>query len=1050
MRCRLRGTLAALCVMLAACGGGGGGGSGSESNNGPPPQNSAPTFGGLTFTTTEDSDLSARLTATDAEGDAVTFAQASNPAKGSVMSFDAATGQLTYRPNSNVSGTDTFGVRATDAGGRVTNGTVTITIDPVNDAPTASAAAVTTNQAMAVSSRIVATDVESDALSYTLVRDVSGGTLSLAADGSFTYQSRVQFSGDDSFEVDVTDAHGASVRVTVPITVAAADIAYSGVQTQVVIREDNAALISKKLLSTFTRLVAINERGVVMPAATGTVDLLQSGEVSGTAHITGTLDATGNGTVRIDYTDFVRTPGTTFNGVEIRDIDISVPSVRRTYKGTTVNVDGTSMVVSGSLLRKNDGVLLRVLGSVVLVMPDGSTEWVRDADLAFRGTFMPRPHFFSLNTVEWSGSTRIYDPVLGYSEVTLDGGFQFQRVDTRVISNLARPIGRGSIAATGAAQARLWLTSLSPYTFSIELDLAGRGRPEKALAFRRRDNFTVATGSDASHLLQAAVALPIDTVFAQVGTAFYPEGRFSEHREGKFLTHRWFIDKAPPGSMAQLALADTPRPTLTPDRRGDYLLRLEVSAEGATSTDYLLVASHADGDDIGNVPWIDERAIPGASDSVDVGQEVTLDARKSYGLYQDPETLDYRWTVIRMDATGSHSDVVVNAVPGAMIRYTPDAPGSYYAMFHRPDTTSAALVTKTFVVHPFVRFSPPARLSTNATDRQLVMDLDGDGQLDIFGPTLAPFSPVVLHRGRPGGGFEDGVTLSNVSDLGSTWFEDLTGDGRLDLIRGGESEQVSVAVQQASGQFAAPVTLDNGVAACSTGAYARALIGSIDIDRNGRNDLIRSEFCNDGNRRMIVYMSTASGFAPGQDLALPGGVVLGAGATGDIDGDGDRDLVGIPPFVSQLPSTVLVLKLDANGTFDSTTVQLSEEYQSLDLAIRDFNNDGRADILVARSPVFLLTQDASGSFVETAKFPVYLDRYVNRASLPAGDFNGDGLLDLMLRDNSSNITNLWVQQPNGTFLSQPVFNGADGSYLDVNGDGRADIVGAYVRVTAPQ
>src|SRR5215510_9567974 len=106
---------AGLSVLLVSCGGGGSGG-GSQPPSPPPspPANQAPTITSVTFAATEDHDYVGALTATDPEGNAVTFSRTTDPAHGEVTSFTSA-GAFTYRPAPNYTGSDTFSVKATDS-----------------------------------------------------------------------------------------------------------------------------------------------------------------------------------------------------------------------------------------------------------------------------------------------------------------------------------------------------------------------------------------------------------------------------------------------------------------------------------------------------------------------------------------------------------------------------------------------------------------------------------------------------------------------------------------------------------------------------------------------------------------------------------------------------------------------------------------------------------------------------------------------------------------------------------------------------------------------
>src|SRR4030095_16639482 len=103
-----------------------------------------------------------------------------------------ANGAFTYTPSSNYSGSDSFTYRASD--GSATSGIVTVSIDvtPESDTPTAAA----DNYSLAedgvlnvAAPGVLGNDSEPDGgtLNAVLVSDVSHGTLTLQADGSFVY-----------------------------------------------------------------------------------------------------------------------------------------------------------------------------------------------------------------------------------------------------------------------------------------------------------------------------------------------------------------------------------------------------------------------------------------------------------------------------------------------------------------------------------------------------------------------------------------------------------------------------------------------------------------------------------------------------------------------------------------------------------------------------------------------------------------------------------------------------------------------------------------------
>jgi len=182
-----------LLAVMSACGGGGGGGSPN------------PSLGTLTFTTNENVALNATLTATDPGGSAVTFATTSNPTSGTLSGLPG-TGAFTYTPNASFTGSDSFGVTATDAAGHATSGTVKITVT-VDQAPTASNAAIQSNDGKNVNILQSANDPDKDPLTVTLTSgsQPNVGTVTVNADNTVTVSGS---KGLVTFGYTVTDPTG--------------------------------------------------------------------------------------------------------------------------------------------------------------------------------------------------------------------------------------------------------------------------------------------------------------------------------------------------------------------------------------------------------------------------------------------------------------------------------------------------------------------------------------------------------------------------------------------------------------------------------------------------------------------------------------------------------------------------------------------------------------------------------------------------------------------------------------------------------------------------
>ncbi|MES2090261.1 MAG: tandem-95 repeat protein, partial [Pseudomonadota bacterium] len=90
------------------------------------PANDVPTVSTYTVSGLEDTVVVGQVVASDVDGDALTYSQASNPANGSV-SF-ASDGSFSYTPLANFYGTDSFTVAVSDGNGGTSTATVVITV----------------------------------------------------------------------------------------------------------------------------------------------------------------------------------------------------------------------------------------------------------------------------------------------------------------------------------------------------------------------------------------------------------------------------------------------------------------------------------------------------------------------------------------------------------------------------------------------------------------------------------------------------------------------------------------------------------------------------------------------------------------------------------------------------------------------------------------------------------------------------------------------------------------------------------------------------------
>jgi VCBS repeat-containing protein len=135
-----------------------------------------------------------------------------------------ANGSFTYTPNTDFNGSDSFTYTANDGFGNSNVATVTITVNAVNDLPTAVDDSYTTDEDTPLNVAAPGvlgndSDPENDPLTAVLVGDVSSGSLGLNADGSFSYTPNANFNGSDSFTYMANDGADDSNVATVTITI---------------------------------------------------------------------------------------------------------------------------------------------------------------------------------------------------------------------------------------------------------------------------------------------------------------------------------------------------------------------------------------------------------------------------------------------------------------------------------------------------------------------------------------------------------------------------------------------------------------------------------------------------------------------------------------------------------------------------------------------------------------------------------------------------------------------------------------------------------------
>ncbi|MES2788320.1 MAG: Ig-like domain-containing protein [Planctomycetota bacterium] len=186
--------------------------------------NDAPVADPTSFSTIEETPYSGTLTASDVEGDTLTFAIGTvTPSHGTVAINPDGT--FTYTPAADFFGTDSFSFTVNDGTTTSAEATVTITVIGVNDAPTLTNGSGTVNEDTYLIGSVssLGYDADGDPLTYLVITPPAHGILTLSPDGTFIYIPNANYSGTDSFTFKANDGQVDSPVATFSITVNSVD-----------------------------------------------------------------------------------------------------------------------------------------------------------------------------------------------------------------------------------------------------------------------------------------------------------------------------------------------------------------------------------------------------------------------------------------------------------------------------------------------------------------------------------------------------------------------------------------------------------------------------------------------------------------------------------------------------------------------------------------------------------------------------------------------------------------------------------------------------------
>lgn len=184
-------------------------------------QNTAPVANNGEFSTVKNEELADNLSATDADGDDLSYSKVSDPTHGSVT-INSADGSFTYMPQTDYVGGDSFQFKVNDGKADSNTATVTITVTDT-DEPVASPDTLEVKRGMSTDGKLSATDPKgTETLTYSIVTDPTQGSITALDDaaGTYTYApTDTTYVGPDSFTFKANDGTDDSNIATVSINI---------------------------------------------------------------------------------------------------------------------------------------------------------------------------------------------------------------------------------------------------------------------------------------------------------------------------------------------------------------------------------------------------------------------------------------------------------------------------------------------------------------------------------------------------------------------------------------------------------------------------------------------------------------------------------------------------------------------------------------------------------------------------------------------------------------------------------------------------------------
>ena len=320
-------------------------------------------------------------------------------------------------------------------------------------------------------------------------------------------------------------------------------------------------------------------------------------------------------------------------------------------------------------------------------------------------------------------------------------------------------------------------------------------------------------------------------------------------------------------------------------------------------------------------------------------------------------------------------------------------------------------------------------------------DLNGDGILDLVAVRPAPnFISVAIGRGD--GTFDAPVVYRQ--NMNGFVVSDLNGDGDLDLALTESYVGLSIGLNDGAGRF--HLGLSSTVFSNSL-----RLMTAADLDGDGKNDLVMADlehavglYWNGGSQTDVVFERETIPLFGCERPSL--GCKPHSVALGDLDGDGDLDVLGC----STHPGSFSVLLNDGVGRMEAQSAYTFGNENPQGVVLADVDHDGDLDALTCdhMSHDFWVHRNrGDATFEPPIKTPVGR----GPIHLQLADFDDDGNLDAVTADQHSNTVSVGLGEADGSFPRFKLYAAGAGpravAVADLDGDDDEDLAVAAVNLS---